>query len=175
MKKTFFNLSILLCLSLVFVLKTLTVSAAKETGPYPSRRGVILVTSDKYKNLIPTGHAAIVWDKNNVIESVSKGDVLGKNNWKATKSRIYGVTVKSTNTGQDRKAALWCKKQIHKKYNFNYYNVATRKRFYCSQLVWASYKDNFQIDLNTTSYGKAVHPMELVNSNKTVILYTYSR
>lgn len=154
---------------------SVTVEAATEKGPYPTRRGVIMVTPDKYKNLIPTGHAAIVWDKNYVIESVSKGVVKGKNNWKSTKSKIYGVTVKSTTTAQDRTAALWCKKQIGKKYNFNYLDVKTRKRFYCSQLVWASYKDNLNIDLNTSSYGVAVHPMELVYSNKTVTQYTYSK
>lgn len=30
----------------------------RATGVYPTRKGVILVTKDKYKGLIPTGHAA---------------------------------------------------------------------------------------------------------------------
>lgn len=175
MKKKIFNLSILLCLSAMLLSHSLTAEAATEKGPYPTRRGMILVTPDKYKNLIPTGHAAIVWDKKYVIESVSKGVVKGNNNWKSTKSKIYGVTVKSTNTAQDKNAALWCKKQVGKKYNFNYFDVKTRKKFYCSQLVWASYKDNFGIDLNTSAYGAAVHPMELVNTSKTVTQYVYSK
>lgn len=62
-----------------------------------------------------------------------------------------------------------------KKYNFDYLDVNTRKKFYCSQLVWASYKDKFGIDLNTSAYGAAVHPMELVNNSKTVTQYTYSK
>lgn len=37
------------------------------------QEGGILVTKDKYKGLIPTGHAAIIYTKNSVIESLSKG------------------------------------------------------------------------------------------------------
>ena len=33
----------------------------RPTGVYPTRKGVILVTKDKYKDLIPTGHAAIIY------------------------------------------------------------------------------------------------------------------
>lgn len=113
-----------MCFSILLFSTPLTCHAATEKGPYPSRRGVILVTPDKYKNLIPTGHAAIVWDKTYVIESLANGVVKGKNNWKEKKSRIYGVTVSSTTTAQDR---------------------------------------------------TAIHPMELVNTNKTVTLYTYEK
>lgn len=85
------------------------------------------------------------------------------------------MTVLATNTGQDRNAALWCKKKVGKPYNWNYFDVRTRQKFYCSQLIWAAYKDKYNIDLNTDLFGKAVHPMELVNSNKTVTLYTYTK
>ena len=149
---------------------TVTSHAATETGPYPTRRGVILVTPDAYKDLIPTGHAAIVWSKKKVVESLSDGVGMHNNNWKTKKKEIYGVTVASTDTGKDRSAALWCKKQIGKSYNFNYFNVKTRKKFYCSQLIWAAYKDKYGIDLNTNLYGKAVHPMELVNTDKTALI-----
>lgn len=168
--------SLCLCLgAMILFSTTLTSQAATETGPYPTRRGVILVTPDAYKNLIPTGHAAIVWSKQYVVESLSNGVGLHKNNWKVRKNRIYGVTVSSTNTAQDASAALWCKKQRGKKYNLNYFDVKTRKKFYCSQLVWAAYKDKYNIDLNTSLFGKAVHPMELVNSSKTITLYTYRK
>lgn len=53
----------------------------RPTGVYPTRKGVILVTKDKYKDLIPTGHAAIIYTKTSVIESLSKGVVKGKNDW----------------------------------------------------------------------------------------------
>ena len=108
---------------------TVTSHAATETGPYPTRRGVILVTPDAYKDLIPTGHAAIVWSKKKVVESLSDGVGMHNNNWKTKKKEIYGVTVASTDIGKDRSAALWCKKQIGKSYNFNYLNVKTRKKF----------------------------------------------
>lgn len=45
------------------------------------------------------------------------------------------------------------------------------KKFYCSQLVWAAFKDNYGIDLDTSDFGDAVHPMELVNSSKTYTIY----
>lgn len=53
---------------------TLTINKAYKKGSqYPVRKGVILVTPDKYKGLIPTGHAAIVYKVNKVVESLSKG------------------------------------------------------------------------------------------------------
>ncbi len=174
MKKIKISLS--LCLAVIMMFSfTITSFAATESGKYPTRRGMILVTPDKYKGLIPTGHAAIVWDKNNVIESLSDGVKPHKNNWKKNKSKIYGVTVSCTTLEKDKKAAGWCKKQEGKPYNWNYLNVSTRKSFYCSQLVWAAFKDNFNIDLNTSAYGNAVHPMELVNSTKTSVIYTYKK
>lgn len=140
-------------------------------GSYPRRKGVILVTGDAYKGLIPTGHAAIVYDYNFVVESVSKGVVWGSNNWYKTKKTCYAVTVKRTTLSQDAKAADWCKKQIGKPYNKNFFNTSTRKAFYCSQLVWAAFWDNFKIDLNTSEFGVAIHPMELVKTSQTTLLY----
>lgn len=167
-----------LCLTLGAMMifsSTLTSNAATQTGTYPTRRGVILVTPDAYKNLIPTGHAAIVWDSQNVIESLSGGVGIHKNNWRTTKKKIYGVTVASTSAAQDSIAASWCRNQIGKGYNWNYLNVNTRQKFYCSQLVWAAYKDLYRIDLNTSLFGQAVHPMELVNSSRTTTVYTYKK
>lgn len=37
--------------------------------------------------------------------------------------------------------------------------------------VWAAFKDNYGIDLDTSDFGDAVHPMELVNSSKTYTIY----
>lgn len=140
-------------------------------GKYPTRKGVILVTKDKYKGLIPTGHAAIVWSSKSVIESTADGVKWGKNNWSSKKKTCYGVTVKTTTAKNDRGAANWCRNQIGKPYNYNYLNVKTRSKFYCSQLVWAAYKDKYGVDLNTSKFGKAIHPMELVESSKTRMIY----
>lgn len=176
MKKLCKSLVVSAFLVMLFSLTAVGVNAATSSGTYPTRKGTILVTSDAYKNLIPTGHAAIVWSKSQVIESVSKGVVVGKNNWKSTKKKVYGVTVKSTTTTQDAKAAQYCKNQVGKKYNYNYLNMSTRKKFYCSQLVWAAFYDLYKINLNTSAYTyNAIHPMELVNTSKTSLIYKYSR
>jgi len=50
-------------------------------GQYPTRKGVILVTGDKYKGLIPTGHAAIIYTSEVLVESLSQGVTTGRNDW----------------------------------------------------------------------------------------------
>lgn len=44
---------------------------------YPTTKGRILVTGDAYRNLIPTGHAAIVFSWNRDVEALSNGVVTG--------------------------------------------------------------------------------------------------
>lgn len=152
--------------------KTRNNAALKASGTYPRKKGDILVTSDAWKGLIPTGHAAIVYNPKKVVEALINGVVLGENNWYQTKSKCYGVVVNGTSAAQRARVADWCYRQLHKPYNLNYSDVNTRSRFYCSQLIWAGYKDNYGIDLNTSSFGAAIHPMELVTSNKTHLIYT---
>ena len=130
-----------------------------------------MVTSDKYKGLIPTGHAAIVWAKPTVIESLANGVVTGPNDWYNSKTTCYGVAVNGTTFEQDDYASNWCYGQRGKPYNFNFYDVGTREKFYCSQLVWAAFKDNYNIDLNTSEFGVAVHPLELAVAQNTYIVY----
>lgn len=143
----------------------------RSMGNYPTRKGVILVTADAYKGLIPTGHAGIIYNSSTVIEATSNGVVKGKNNWNTSKKTCYGVSVRSTTSEQDRQAADWCFNQLNKPYNYNFLDTATRKKFYCSQLVWASFKDKYGIDLNTSAFGNAIHPLELVTSSKTTTIY----
>ncbi|PKK40190.1 hypothetical protein ABB02_00549 [Clostridiaceae bacterium JG1575] len=146
-------------------------------GQYPTRKGVILVTKDKYKGLIPTGHTAIIYGRNVVVESSSQGVTTGDNDWYSTKTTCYGATVKNTTVTQDSNAADWCYAQISKPYNLNYYNMSTRAKFYCSQLVWAAFLDNYNIDLNTPAFANAamlsnpVHPIELVWTDETNLIY----
>ena len=151
---------------------TMTSMAATETGTYPTRKGTILVTPDAYKGLIPTGHAAMVLSSTEVVESLSGGVGIHKNNWKTKKDKIYGITVVQTTYAQDISAANWCKRQVGKSYNWNYFNTSTREKFYCSQLVWAAFKDNYGVNLNTSAFGNAIHPMELVRSSNTNTIYT---
>ncbi|MBE6015247.1 MAG: hypothetical protein E7241_07760 [Lachnospiraceae bacterium] len=145
--------------------------ALKSTGSYPKQKGVILITGDAYKGLIPTGHAAIVWTPSLVVESLANGVTTGPNNWDVSKDTCEAVTVRGTTYLQDSEAANWCYRQIGKPYNYDYFNVNTRSKFYCSQLVWASFKDNYGIDLNTSLFGNAVHPVELEYSSNTSIIY----
>ena len=153
---------------------------AKESGSYPSRAGTILVTPDnqnKLARVFKLGHAAIVLNKSTVVEATLPRVTTSKNAWRGRSQikKLYGLNVKKTTAAQDKKAAQWARRQVGKPYNLNYTNVATRKKFYCSQLVWASFWDNYKINLDTASFGKMVAPMELVNSNQTNLIYAYTR
>lgn len=143
----------------------------RASGNYPTRKGVVLVTDDKYKGIIPTGHAAIVYSSSRVVESLENGVVTGANDWNTSKSTCYGLSVIGTSTSEDKEAANWCYDQLGKPYNWNYFNTSTRDKFYCSQLVWAAFYDNFGIDLSMSAFGSAIHPSELVDSSNTNIIY----
>ena len=158
------------------------------SGSYPKRAGVILTTKDNENStaaFFKLGHAAIVLDRDFVIEAVLKGVRKGKNNWKTTKNNALGGEVKKTSNAQDKSVANWCKGKIGKPYNFGFYNITTRSKFYCSHLVWAGFKDKYGVNLNTPKYsttgasGKkynAVAPSELlgktnINNGKVKIVY----
>lgn len=159
--------------------KDIILSAASAPADYPTRKGMILITGDFYKGLIPTGHAAIVYSASQVIESVSNGVVMGKNDWWSSKNSSAAGSVSSTTTAQDAASAEWCKGKLGKPYNYNYFDTKTRSYFYCSQLVWASFLDNFNVDLNTSAYsiyglGNPIHPLELLSNNLTYISYKHN-
>lgn len=145
------------------------------TGTYPTRSGVILVTpinSSLGMNSSFVGHAAIIYAADTVIESFpKKGVITGDNNWNKKLSIVYGVDVNDTNKTEEKAAAKWCQKRIGCSYNYLFTDVATRSRFYCSHLVWASYWDLYGIDLNTDSLGKVITPMELVTTDETTKIY----
>jgi uncharacterized protein YycO len=152
-------------------ISTNALASTTSTGIYPTRAGMILVTPDAYKNLIPTGHAGIIMGSTWVIESLSNGVVSGPNDWNTTKTKCYGVSVNGTTVKQDYDAANWCANKSGTAYNYNYLDPYTRTKFYCSQLVYASFLDLYGIDLNTSAFLQAVHPMELVNSSNTSTVY----
>lgn len=152
-------------------------SLSNTRGNKPTTKGKILVTSDAYKNLIPTGHAAMVYSASQVVESVKAGVKWGKNNWEKNKSAVYGlIVVNGSINGSEAAATEYCRLRVNKySYNYNYLDVWTRSRFYCSQLVWAAYYDTYGINLNTATFGEAIHPMELVNSPETILIYEYHK
>ena len=123
-------------------------SRAAYSGTYPTYKGTILVTSDKFKGLVPTG-----------------------NDWNTSKGTAYGADVRGTTSLQDQAASNWCFDQVGKPYNYNYLDTATRSKFYCSQLVWAAFKDNYGIDINTDFAGAAIYPMEILDSPNVNVIY----
>ena len=140
-------------------------------GYYPQRSGVILVTDDKFGGIIPTGHAGIIYSRDSTVEAINTGVKVMGNKWYMDKKQVYGVTVRGTSTAQDAKAADWAHAQVDKPYNLAFFNVDQRDSFYCAQLVWAAFKDLYGIDLNTEENGKAIHPMELVKTPNTKLVY----
>ena len=81
---------------------------------YPTTKGRILVTGDAYKNLIPTGHAAIVYSQNRVVEALSNGVVTGKNDWNKSKNTCWGLYVTDVTENQAKKSCrlvLFTKRQ----------------------------------------------------------------
>ncbi len=145
-------------------------------GTYPTRKGVILVTQSGSIGKV-LGHAAIVYSASTVVEALPKGVVLGNNDWNLTKSNLAAVTVKNTTAAQDRTIANYCYNKIGTRYNYNYYDMSTRKLFYCSHLIWAGYKDVYGIDLNTSAYDaitkKAIGPFEFVRESGKQIFPIY--
>lgn len=147
-------------------------TTAKRPAKYPIAKGFILVTKDKYKGAVPTGHAGIIYSEGTVIEAMPEGVVRKSNKWYSRYKTCYGAYVKNTSQAQKNKAANWANKQVGKPYNYNFYNPNTRKAFYCSQLVWAAYKDTLGINLeNAALCGNAIHPSELLMSSRVNVFY----
>ena len=144
-------------------------------GTYPTRKGVILVTDDAYKGVIKTGHSAIIYSSSLVVEANEPGVEIGPNDWNTSKDQTYAVTVNNVTAEQDSRAANYCYSQLSKPYNWNFYRMDYRDKFYCSHLIRSAYLDLYDIDLNTSDFdllnAKAIHPMELVNSEKTTLIY----
>ena len=145
-------------------------------GTYPTRKGVILVTSTgKIANVV--GHSAIVYSSGYVVESVKDGVIIGRNNWKTKKSNMAAVTVRSTTMKEDAKVSDWCRKQKGKKYNFDYYDIKKVKEYYCSQLIWAGFNNLYKIDLNTKAYDlgkkRAIGPYEFVRKSSSDLYPIY--
>lgn len=149
----------------------------KKLGTWSWRDGVICITDSHAKSpLFNNGHAGIVAAApyyDSVIEANPSDGVQPKyGSWgsRFSGNTIVQVGVKSTTVAQDRKAAQWAAKQIGKLYNSSFTNINTRSTFYCSQLVWAAYKDTTGVDIGTAAWGTAIHPFELINS-KTQVIY----
>lgn len=142
-------------------------------GEYPTRTGVILVTKGKSILGAHVGHAGIVLTASTTVESENVGGVQRlPNTWKSRYSTVKGITVKGTTDTQDEAAAQWCDKQVGKPYNWDFFNINTRDKFYCSQLVWASYKDLYGIDIDSKkTIDHVILPLDLPNQDNVDTIY----
>lgn len=174
-------------------LRTATLSRANQN--YPQRKGVILTTPDndnKLAGIFKLGHAGIIYSSKITVEATAKGVREYNNDWDKRKDshnkaiRVLGGDVIKTDINQEAHVGNWCYKKIGCHYNYSFWNTATRKKFYCSHLVWAGYKDSYRVNLNTSKYDYyskiahkmyvAVAPCELlsqenINKKKVRIIY----
>lgn len=149
-----------------------TVTTADSFGTYPTRPGVILVSSDFAILWDHVGHAGMVYSAGTTVESQINGVQYFENDWQTRYNNVEAATVTTTTADQDKQAVLWCASQIGKPYNFNYLNTSTRSKFYCSQLVWASFNDLFGINIDQkTSVPGMIVPVDLVNQSNVEVIY----
>lgn len=153
-----------------------------SVGNYPTRPGVILVTSSASPaGLDLVGHCAIVYSATQIIEAVGGGVLLTANNWNTERYRkcdpagskeFVAVTVRNTSILQDETVAEWCKGKVGKALNCEETDTSIRRRYYSSQLIWDAFKSNYSIDLNTPAYDKDNYTIidgNITNAKLTVI------
>lgn len=145
-------------------------------GVWSTRPGVICINDARSSGVITHGHAGIIGigrSANKIIESNLLDGVQAKRSRWQDANQVWQLTVKSTTVAQDEKAASWADAQIGKPYNINFYDVWRRDSFYCSQLVWAAYRDTVgpSADISLNDYGPAIHPFELRDHSNTKIIY----
>lgn len=147
-------------------------------GGWTWRDGVICVTTSKVIGVIETGHAGLIApapDYYATIESnPEKGVHASFQSWdtKYPQYKSWQVGVLSTTEYEDHLAAKWASAQKGKVYNYKVYDKERTDAFYCSQLVWAAYLNATGVDLNTSSWGKIIHPYEFLDNDNTTIIYT---
>lgn len=152
--------------------KTNGINLMESSGTYPTRSGVILVTSDSNTLGIHYGHAGIVWNPSTTVESMSDGVQRLPNMWNSRYNNVQGISVSETTSEQDEKASDWCDTQVGKPYNWNFFNTSTRNKFYCSQLVWAAYKDLYNINIDSkSSIPGVIIPVDLPNQPNVYTVY----
>lgn len=148
------------------------------SGAWTWRDGVICITDSKaITPLFNNGHAGIIAAAPYyyaTIEANPRDGVQPKyGNWndRFSTNMVYQYGVKRTSVTQDQNAAKWAARQIGKQYNYQFFNINRRDKFYCSQLVWAAYRDTAKVDIGTWEWGSAIHPFELMSSNETTLIY----
>lgn len=149
-----------------------------STGSWSWRDGVICVT-DSYASVsfFNNGHAGMIavapYYYATIEANPSDGVQIRYGDWpsKYSTGRIVQVGVLSTTEAQDQQAAQWACNRIGYPYQFGINRLGSRDAFYCSQLVYAAYKDVCGVDLNTIAWPGYIHPFELIDTSKTAIIY----
>lgn len=147
-------------------------------GSWSWRPGLVVVTDAKMSGIINHGHAGITGSHpyyGAIIESnPSTGVYAHLGTWeKDHNGQIWQLGVTTTSVAEDKAVAERAAGQIGKPYNWNFYDVWRRDRYYCSQLVWASFRDiaGNKADISLNDWGAAIHPFELRDHPNTWLLY----
>ncbi|MCH5584948.1 hypothetical protein MK805_08170 [Shimazuella sp. AN120528] len=148
------------------------------TGNAIGKPGDILVTLDGTSTGFEWagGHTGIVSDvPGYVVESFGNKSIglngvrHWVNDWKTRYKKVKALWVEGATPNDYKYVAAYNREQIGKGYNYNFFNITTTARFYCSQLVWRAWY-NRGWDLNYGGY--AVWPVDLIKSPYTIPYYS---
>jgi len=81
--------------------------------------------------------------------------------------RAYGLWVPSLSSTKRTAARTYCRGQVGEPYNINS-SKSDQSRWYCSKLVWSSYRYTASADLDADS-GFWVWPVDLLNDSQTAL------
>lgn len=134
-----------------------------------------------------TGHVAIVegifTDSKTkrkyvrIIEAIDKGVKRGiLDDTRMKEKKVTVLRVKKAKASQINKAVNFCIKQLNKKYSldFKHDTKSSEKDWYCSELVWAAYK-NQGINIETTGRlnEPGITPRDILRSDKVKKVLNY--
>ncbi|MGU7930112.1 YiiX/YebB-like N1pC/P60 family cysteine hydrolase [Streptococcus suis] len=147
-------------------------------GAWSWRPGLVAVTDARFSGVINHGHAGITGAHpyyGKIIEANKETGVRAHSGeWKVEAGKnVWELTVTTTTVAEDKAAAERAAGQIGKPYNSNFYDVWRRDKYYCSQLVWASFRDTAgnKADISLNDWGAAIHPFELRDHPNTKLIY----
>lgn len=122
------------------------------------------------------GHTGIVSDVSGYVVEAFGNKKIGQNgvrhwinDWKTRYKKVKALWVDGAKANDYTSVATYNRQQIGKGYNYNFFNIKTTARFYCSQLVWRAW---FNRGWNLNYGGSAVWPVDLIKSPYTIVYYS---
>lgn len=165
-----------------YSVSSVTGTTATETGQYPSRRGMYIITNSMVHtgdfHASVTGHAGMVYGTEWTIESYPVGGVQEKTDkWTDRYNDVIAATTNDTTIQEDQYIAFYCYQHLGDPYNFLLTDYETEESFYCSQLVYKAFLEVQGIDLKiptatVVTPGSLVRT-QLVENDIITIVYTY--